>query len=50
MIDFSKVTKNKEVIELLKQRQEIEFKITSLDRMALIRYEIEKLDEYVKKI
>ncbi len=45
MIDFSKISENEEVIELLKQREEIERKIISIDNIALINYEIEKLSE-----
>jgi hypothetical protein len=45
MIDFSKVTKNEEVVELLKQREEIERKINQLDEKALINYELERLQE-----
>lgn len=41
--DFSKVTENEEVIELLKQREEIEMKINQLDEDALINYEFERL-------
>jgi hypothetical protein len=43
MIDFNKITQNKEVIELLKQKEEIERKIFQLDENALINYELEKL-------
>ena len=45
MIDFSKVSEIEEVVELLKQREEIERKIKQLDEYALIRYEISRLDE-----
>jgi len=41
--DFSKITKNEKVIELLKKRREIELEIHSLDENALINYEIEML-------
>jgi len=41
MIDFSKVSKIVEVIELLKQREELELKINKLDENALINYELE---------
>lgn len=44
-IDFSKVTKIKEVVSLLQQREEIERKINQLDKNALINYELEKLSE-----
>jgi len=43
MIDFNRITQNKEVIELLKQKEEIERKIFQLDENALINYELEKL-------
>jgi len=45
MIDFSKITKNEEVVELLKLRVEIESKINQLDEKALINYELERLQE-----
>jgi hypothetical protein len=45
MIDFSKVAENEEVIELLKQREDIERKINILDEKALINYELERLQE-----
>lgn len=45
MIDFSKVTEIEEVVELLKQREEIERKINQLDEKALINYELERLQE-----
>lgn len=45
MIDFSKITEIDEVVELLKEREEIERKIKQLDEYALIRYEISRLDE-----
>jgi hypothetical protein len=40
MIDYNKITQNKEVIELLKQKEEIERKIFQLDENALINYKI----------
>ena len=42
-INWKEITKNKEVIELLKQRDEIERKISEIDDMALINYELEKI-------
>lgn len=44
MIDYSKVTNNPRVIELLKERNKIEEEIKSIERMALVKYEIETLD------
>ena len=44
-IDYSKITKIKEVISLIQQREEIERKINLLDNKALINYELEKLSE-----
>lgn len=44
-IDYSKITKVKEVISLIQQREEIERKINLLDNKALINYELEKLSE-----
>ena len=45
MIDFSKVTEIEEVVELLKQREEIERKINQLDEKALLNQELELLQE-----
>jgi hypothetical protein len=42
-IDYSKITDNPKVIELLKQRIELENKIKAIDEMALVRHEIELL-------
>lgn len=42
-IDYGKITDNTKVIELLKKRNEIENKITEIEKMALVRYEIESL-------
>jgi hypothetical protein len=44
-MDYSKVTKNPKVIELLKQRIDIERKIKEIDKDALINYELEVLCE-----
>lgn len=41
MIDYNKVSDNYEVIELIKQRQEIERQIMALDKDALFKYEME---------
>ena len=43
--NWDKISKNEEVISLLKQREEIEDKIRTLDVMALVKYELEKLTE-----
>lgn len=43
MIDYTKVSDNKDVIELIKLREEIEEKIRKLDKKALLLYEIEAL-------
>lgn len=43
MIDFSKVTDNIEVVELLKQIEVIKRKINQLDKMAIINYDLECL-------
>lgn len=45
-IDFDNVSQNEEVVKLLRQREEIEGKIIEIDNMALIRYELEKLNLY----
>lgn len=42
-IDYSKITDNPKVIELFKQRVELENKIKSIDETALIKHEIELL-------
>ena len=42
-IDYDKVSKNSRVIELLKEREKIENEIKSLDKEALINYELEVL-------
>ena len=42
-IDYSNITDNPEVIELLKQRIELENKIKAIDETALIKHEIELL-------
>lgn len=41
--DWTKITDNPEVIELLKERKRIEDKIFSIDERALINYELEML-------
>ena len=43
MVDYSKITKNEEVIKLLKEREDIEKKIFKLDEDALTLYELEKI-------
>lgn len=45
MINWKKVSDNEKVIELIKQREEIEKQIREIDNMALVRYEIEALQE-----
>ena len=42
-IDYSKITDNPKVIELLKQRIEIENRIKAIDETALIKHELELL-------
>lgn len=42
--DWSKVTENKEVISLILEIRKIEKKIISIDRMALVNYELERLE------
>jgi hypothetical protein len=42
-IEYSKITDNPRVIELLKQRTEIENKIKAIDETALIKHELELL-------
>jgi len=42
-IDYSKITDNPKVIELLKKRDEIEKEIREIEEMALVKYEIECL-------
>ena len=43
MKDYTKVTDDNVVIALLKERELIEMQILQLDKMALIKYELEKL-------
>lgn len=45
MIDWTKVTDNEEVIRLIKEREKIEEQIRAIDKMALVRYELEALQE-----
>ena len=45
MIDWKNITENEEVIKLIKQREEIENKIRAIDKMALINYELEILQQ-----
>ncbi len=45
MIDYTKVSDNEKVIELIKQRNEIEKQINELDENALLNYELLKLQE-----
>ena len=43
IIDYTEITRNIEVIKLLKKRKEIEDKIYKLDEKALINYELKLL-------
>ena len=45
MIDYTKISDNEKVIELIKQRNEIEKQINELDENALLNYELLKLQE-----
>lgn len=45
MIDWTKVTDNEEIIRLIKEREKIEEQIRAIDDMALVRYELESLQE-----
>ena len=45
MIDYTKLSDNEKVIELIKQRNEIEKQINELDENALLNYELLKLQE-----
>ena len=42
-IDYSKVSDNPKVIELIKEREKIEKQIRELEEMALVKYELEIL-------
>lgn len=44
-MDYSKITENQTIIELLKERESIEAKIKEIDDEALISYELEKIME-----
>lgn len=41
---WENISENKEVIELLKEREQIEEKIMALDDSALMMYELEKIN------
>lgn len=43
MINYTKVTKNKEVIRLLKEIVNLEKRIRKIDKMALINFELERI-------
>jgi hypothetical protein len=43
-IDYTEITKNNQVIKLLKKRKEIEDKINKLDENALTKYELKLLN------
>lgn len=42
-VDYSKVSDNPKVIELLKKREDIENEIIIIENMALVKYELESL-------
>ena len=42
-IDYEAISKNPEVVRLIKQRMEIERKIMSLDKEAIIKLELQLL-------
>lgn len=42
-VDYKKITDSDEVIDLMKQRETLEEKISSIDSEALMNYEIELL-------
>jgi len=45
MIDWTKVSDNEEVIKLIKEREKLEEQIRAIDEKALIKYELEALQE-----
>lgn len=49
-MDWSKVTSNGKVVELLKEREKLEEQIRDLDNKALMKYEIEMLNEITDDI
>ena len=49
-IDYSKITDNPKVIELLKKRRKIEKQISELDKKALLNYELEMFVKQVYNI
>lgn len=51
MIDYSKVSQYEEVIELIKKREQIEKEIMTIDEIALVEYELQKLqlDEVIEE-
>jgi hypothetical protein len=42
-VDYSKVTDNEEIIEMLRERARLEEEIRKMDPMALVNYELEAL-------
>lgn len=44
MIDYTKVSDDPNVINLIKQREQIEKQIKEIDEMALIKYEMQVLN------
>ena len=44
-IDYSKVSDNELVIELIKQRERIEKEIIEIEEMAIVKYELEVLNK-----
>lgn len=44
MIDYTKISENQYVIELIKKREKLEKQIREIDEMALVRYELEVLN------
>jgi hypothetical protein len=43
MIDYTKVSDNQHVIELIKKRERLEKQIREIDKAALVKYELEAL-------
>ncbi len=47
MIDYTKVSDNPKVIRLIKQIAALEERVRAIDNMALVKYELEMLNEPV---
>lgn len=44
LIDYTKISDNQHVIQLIKKREKLEKQIIKIDKMALVKYELEALN------